>query len=122
MTGYVKEFREKNANYFEEMINYVDAAEDKNAACKELADSFTEAVFQHFQVKGKIKGRTQADMNFYMIYYVFPSILLTEHASAKEIADAVCNAWGTKFKDSKIGYTTYEDLYGAFREKIFGIF
>ena len=132
----MKGFREKYGHYFTEMTAYVEnavkglgeeaeesaMAEKKNAACMEIADTFIKAVQEKFQVNGKMKGRTQADLNFFMIYYVFPAILLTEHESAKEIADAICNLWGASFKDSKIGYTTYDSLYGAFREKIFGIF
>ena len=34
--------------------------------------------------KGKIwTGAIQTDLNFFMIYYVFPAILLTEHDDAK---------------------------------------
>ena len=57
-----------------------------------------------------------------MIYFVFPAILLTEHESANDIADAICKKWGETFKDSKIGYTTYDKLYESFRNQIFGIF
>lgn len=57
-----------------------------------------------------------------MIYYVFPTILGTEHEYAKLIADSICSAWGKRFKESQIQYTDYDTLYGSFREKIFGIF
>ncbi len=117
-----KQFREKNGHFFDEITSFVEAADEKDSALKTIADTFTDRVQEHMQVNGKIKSRTQADMNFMMIYYVFPSILMTEHANAKEIADAICEAWGKKFKDSKIGYTTYEKLYDSFRQKIFGIF
>ena len=64
----------------------------------------------------------QTDLNFFMIYYVFPTILGTEHEYAKLIADSICSAWGKRFKESQIQYTDYDTLYGSFREKIFGIF
>lgn len=119
----MKEFRDKNGHYFAEMTAHVESADaDKGTACREIADVFVKAVQEKYQTNGRIKGRTQADLNFYMIYYVFPAILLTEHENAKEIADAICEKWGKNFKDSKIGYTTYDSLYGSFREKIFGIF
>lgn len=72
--------------------------------------------------KGKIDSAVQTDLNFFMIYYVFPAILLTEHDDAKLIADHLCSRWGEKFKNSKIQYTDYDSLYVSFREKIFGIF
>lgn len=117
----MKDFREKYGYYFSEMTDYVDAAEDKSEAVGIWADTFIEAVFQRFQVKGKVNGRVQTDLNLFMIYYVFPSILLTEHENATEIADVLCNKWGKKFKDSKIGYTTYDSIYSSFKESILGI-
>lgn len=118
----MKEFQTKYDHYFEEMTRYVEGAENKEQAVGEVADSLIHQVKSRFEVKGKIKPRTQVDMNFMMIYFVFPAILLTEHEDAKLIADAICSTWGSSFKDSKIGYTTYEHLYETFREKIFGIF
>lgn len=119
------EFREAYGHYFQEMLEYTDAKEgkeEKEEAVGKIAEVFVEKVDKAAQVKGKINGRKQADMNFFMIYYVFPAILLTEHEWADAIADAICKRWGAVFKDSKIGYTTYDKLYDSFRNKIFGIF
>lgn len=118
----MKEFREKNGHFFSDMVAYVEQAEDKQQAAQEVAASFVDRVKNHYTVKGKIGGRTQADLNFFMIYYTFPAILLTESEDAKAVADAVCSEWGNKFKDSKIRYADYEKIHGGFREKILGIF
>ena len=112
--SHMKEFRERNGHFFREMIRYVEQSEDREAAAKEVADVFTDAVKETFSVRGKIRGRTQVDLNFFMIYYVFPAILLD--------AGSIRDAWEAKFKDSRIQYTDYDKIYGAFREKIFGIF
>ena len=69
-----------------------------------------------------MNGRTQADLNFFMIYYVFPAILLVENENVTLIADAIRDEWRKAFKNSQISYTDYESLLGSFREKIFGIF
>ena len=95
---------------------------DKEQAAQDVAEAFVAAVKSYAEVKGKIGGRKQADMNFFMIYYVFPAILLTEHENADDIAKTICKKWGKTFKDSNIGYTTYEKLNKSFRNKIFGIF
>ena len=100
----------------------MEQAEDKEKAAKEIAVSFVDQVEGHFKVNGKIGGRTQADLNFFMIYYTFPAILLSAGENGKMIADAVCGQWGERFKDSKIGYADYDTIYKGFREKIFGIF
>ena len=102
-------FIENHGHYFREMTEYTD---------------FTDKVYDAYvsPKKGKIDSAIQTDLNFFMIYYVFPAILLTEHDDAKLIADHLCSRWGEKFKNSKIQYTDYDSLYVSFREKIFGIF
>lgn len=119
------DFREKNGHYFDEMTAYVGSVEDeqgKKTAAEEVAKVLTEAVYNHFQKKGKMNGRVQADLNFFMIYFVFPALLLTDHADATLLADTICSKWGSTFKNSNIGYTTYQKLYDSFRNKILGIF
>ena len=115
-------FRERNEGILREMTDYVDAAEDKDAAAKQLAQAFTGRVREAFQVKGKIRSRRQADLNFFMIFYVFPAILLTNHPEAKRIADAVRDSWRSTFQDSNIDYRDYDTIYNSFNEKILGIF
>ena len=70
------EFLERNGHYFQEMAEYVARAEDKEAAAREIGECLVKAVNDHFSnKKGKIDSRTQVDLNFFMIYYVFPSVL-----------------------------------------------
>lgn len=115
-------FREAYGHYFSEMAEHVEAAEDKESAAKEVAMDFVDRVERNYAVKGKINGRVQADLNFFMIYYTFPAILMTGSAHAKMAADATCSEWGSRFVSSKISYADYDTIYGGFREKIFGIF
>lgn len=115
-------FCEKNGHHFSEMVDYIDQKEDKVAAATEIAVEFTNAVENKFSKNGKMKGRTQADLNFFMIYYVFPSILMTNHLHAELLAQSICNEWGRKFKDSNIGFANYDKIYESFKNKIFGIF
>ena len=107
--------------YFLEMETYM-SENDSQTAAKEISQVFVDAVKERYEVKGKIKGYVQADLNLFMIYYVFPTILKRDHEHAKLLADTLCETWGSSFKDSKIGYTDYDSLYKSFREKIFGIF
>lgn len=124
--GYIQnmeEFRNKHGHYFDEMVSLVDSADDKAQAAKEIADNFTGKVKQaNLNRFGRVMGKTQADLNLFMVYYVFPAILLTENQSAKEVCDAICTSWALTFPKNNIGYTTYEALVPQFKEKIFGIF
>lgn len=116
-------FRQKNGHYFTEMTEYVEESASKEQAAQEIGECLVRTVKERFAgKKGKIDARTQADLNFFMIYYVFPAILDTGHEDAEVIADGICKVWGKSFKESNIRYTDYETLYNSFREKIFGIF
>ena len=117
-------FIENHGHYFREMTEYTENASDKETAAKELAVDFTDKVYDAYvsPKKGKIDSAIQTDLNFFMIYYVFPTILKLESPDSKLIADSVCKVWSQTFKDSDIQYTDYDTLYASFREKIFGIF
>lgn len=119
---YMEEFRDKYGHFFTEMTSYVEGADDPGTAASEIAISFVDSVQNRYTVKGKIKSRTQADLNFFMIYYTFPAILLTKSPTSTLIADTICAEWGKRFKNSNIGYTTYEKIHDSFRTKILGIF
>ena len=116
-----EEFREKHGHFFEEMAAYTAQAEDKEKAAREIGKCIADAVQKKFSNKrGKIGGRTQIDLNFFMIYYVFTNILRCGE-EGQIIADGVCAVWKETFKDGDIKYTDYDTLYNSFREKIFGI-
>lgn len=115
-------FQEKNGHFFQEMIQYTEKSEDKETAAREIAERFTDAVWDSFSKNGKIRSITQADLNLFTIYYVFPAILLTGSDDATMIADHIRDAWTAKFKDSNIQYMDYDKIYESFQEKIFGSF
>lgn len=120
----MEQFLKKYGSYFAEMARFLDDTQDKDIAVKELAKEFVGAVEKRFATgkKNRIPSYVQADLNLFMIYYVFPGILKTDYENASMIADGICTEWGETFKDSKIGYTDYDTLYQSFKEKIFGIF
>ncbi len=119
----MEEFLDRYGHYFREMTLLTEDADDKEAAAEEIARTFADHVEQKFMSpkKGRIDGVVQLDLNFFMIYYIFPAILKTEHEDAKLIADHIRDEWSRRFKDSDIQYTDYDSIYAAFREKIFGI-
>ncbi len=118
----MKSFREGQGHFIEEMIRYVNSSDDAKQAAVAIGTEFADGVFDAFSRNGKIPGRKQADLNFFMIYYVFPAILLTGDTYADEICTGIKDAWNARFRDTNIGYTDYDTLYNSFRNKIFGIF
>lgn len=117
----MKAFREKNNEFFFQLMDQLKIG-NKEVIAQHLSNSFVAAVKQLFEKRGKIKGRVQMDLNFFMIYYVFPAMLMTQSEDARLMADTLCETWGNSFKDAKIGYTDYDKLHESFKEKIFGIF
>ncbi len=120
----MEQFLKKNDHYFQEMTEYMDATDEKEKAAGEIAAILGQCVEDTFGkgAKKKIPSSTQADINFFMIYYVFPAILKTGHGDCRLLADGICTEWKERFKNSAISYTDYDSLYGAFKEKVFGIF
>ncbi|MDE7206420.1 MAG: hypothetical protein K2N90_04570 [Lachnospiraceae bacterium] len=114
-------FREQNEHFFQEMIQYVEKKENKEEAAKEMAQILASAVEKRFSAKGRIKPYKQADVNLFMIYYVFPTILLMESEYSDLIAGSIRDLWKSRFRDSNIEYTTYDELYNSFQERILGI-
>lgn len=120
----MEQFLTTYGHYFQEMVTLAEEAEDKEAMTEKIARTFADSVEKKFisPKKGRIENVVQLDLNFFMIYYVFPAILLTEHEDSEMVADHIRDEWGRRFKDSNIQYTDYDSMYSAFREKIFGIF
>jgi len=116
-------FQEKNGAILQEMTGFVEQAEDRPAAAGQVAKGLADAVEARFAKRGKINGRSQMDINLFMIYYVFPAILMTRSECAQPLADAIRDEWRVRFRDSaQLDYTTFEEISSTFQEKILGLF
>ena len=80
---------------------------------------FCQDVHEEFKKFGKVRGAQLMNLNYFMIYYIFPSILL-EKENGAEICDVLRDTWNDFFK-SNINYTDYDSLMSGFQTKIFGI-
>lgn len=118
----MSDFQNAQGHFFEEMITLVENSENKAVTVKEIADVYVEAIARKYAVKGKFKPRMEADLNLFMIYYVFPAILLTESKYAVVLSDGIRDAWRIRTNNNRFQYTDYYKIYDSFREKIFGIF
>lgn len=121
----MKEFQERCGHYFTEMTGYTSESDEKDKAADEIAVTFVNAVKERFSGKhgpgkGKISGRKRLDLSFFMVYYVFPAILLTGHPDAELIAQHLQEEWN-KEMEQNLTYTDYDTIRGAFQEKLFGL-
>ena len=121
----MEQFQEKNRALLAQMLGFVEQAEEqrRGEAAAQVAKAFADAVEARFAKRGTISGRSQMDINLFMIYYVFPAILLSGSECAVPLADAIRDEWRGRFRDSaQIGYTTYEEISSTFQEKFLGLF
>lgn len=117
----MERFRREQGHLIDEMLAAVRNADDEAEAIARIGASFAARTDEAFFAGRKRNGRKMADLHFFMIYYVFPAILLTEEECAQRFCDGLKDAWNAGF-GSNISYTTYENLCDTFRNKIFGIF
>lgn len=119
----MEQFREKNQETLAEMTGLVEQGTDREEVAAQVAKALADAVENRFAKRGKISGRSQMDINLFMIYYVFPAILLTQSECAVPLADAIREEWRGRFRDSaQLQYTTFEEISSTFQEKILGLF
>lgn len=86
---------------------------------EEQCQLFCEDVFENYKKFGKVRGGDQMNLNYFMIFFVFPTILSNEE-NGEAICDVLRDTWNKRF-DCNVNYTDYDSLYDGFRTKIFGI-
>ena len=98
------EFRKIHGHYFEEMNALAVGSDDTKAAVEEIADTFVNSIFAAYSKNGKMRGTTEVDLSMFMIYYVFPAVLLLETDESIIIADAIKAAWAVRFNNPNFDY------------------
>lgn len=112
-------YREKYGHFYTEMINAVEGSEDETNVANEIADCFVKQVFDGFAKNGKVGSGKVLDLNFMMVYYFFPGLLLTGSDKATVVADAIKAKWNATF-NCGIEYGTYDFIMEGFKKKLFG--
>ncbi|MBR4707237.1 MAG: hypothetical protein IKP29_04195 [Pseudobutyrivibrio sp.] len=99
-----------------ELLGDLVAASDVAASSKE----FCQGVTDEFKRFGKVRMGDLMNLNYFLIYYIFPAILKNEGENGASICDTLRDTWNSHF-NSKINYTDYNTLMEGFQTKIFGI-
>lgn len=97
-----------------EYLNPFLETEDLEGAAKDFCQQVTE----EFKKFGKVRAAELMNLNYFMIYFVFPSLL--EKEDGVRICDIIRDVWNQHFK-ANINYTDYETLKAGFQTRIFGI-
>ena len=124
LTGFNRAKYIKNMQVFKE--KYKDALTELYRQSKEEYRSFCEAVYKRYSFMGKVGKMKKKDLNLFMIYYIFPSMLLIgEDNAEKEMAHTGCDSlletWNSVF-DTDISYLEYPVIIEGFNDKLFGVF
>ena len=124
LTGFNRAKYIKNMQVFKEKYN--DALTELYRNSKEEYRSFCEAVYKRYSFLGKVGKMKKKDLNLFMIYYIFPSMLLKgEDNAEKEMAHTGCDSllktWNSVF-DTDISYLEYPVILEGFNDKLFGVF
>ncbi len=114
-------FRKKFRPVVLEMLELIRQAPDAKEAAQDVADQFLEIGCQKCKKWGKLRKSVKVDMGMYMIYFLFPSILLEEDEYGKQLCDAVRDNWRSRSENSVYEYGTYEEIYEGFKERLLGI-
>ncbi len=114
--------RENHGHYFKEMTELMEKAEDKEKMSSEIATAILDAADKKLRRWGRIPGYAEVNLTFFMIYYIFPAILLEESPYSTALADALQEAFRKRFKNENIRYADYQTIHDGFNEKILGLF
>ena len=114
--------RENYGHYFKEMTELMEKAEDKEKMSAEIATAILDAADKKLRRWGRIPGYAEVNLTFFMIYYIFPAILLEESPYSTALADALQEAFRKRFKNENIRYADYQTIHDGFNEKILGLF
>ena len=107
-----------NSNRYAYLKDLVDAGDDN---LQTQAQSFCEEVTSAFKKFGKVRGGDLMNLNYFMIFYVFPAIQQNEEKEKSiRICDILRDTWNQHFK-SNISYADYDTLLEGFQTKIFGV-
>lgn len=116
------EFERKYGDYFSEMQEYAEQAEDQKMAADEIGECISQAMLRSCANKrGKLDARTRSELSLFMVYYVFPAILKLGE-TGPVIADGVLASCRKGLKNRDLQYVDYDTIYHGFTEKILGLF
>ena len=124
LTGFNKAKYIKNMQVFKE--KYKDMLIALSKESEEGYRSFAEAVYNRFSFMGKVGKMKKKDLNLFMIYYIFPAMLLIgQDNNEKEeyvlSCDKLLETWNSVF-ETDISYLEYPTILEGFNDKLFGVF
>lgn len=117
---YMDMFRERYGDIIDEYLVQLANSDAPEQSAETIAKTVVDQIFDKFSKRGKLKKTVMMEKELFMIYYLFPAILLTDDVNAKLLCDKIRDGWNARF-NKNIDYTTYDVIYSGFVTKIFGV-
>ena len=115
-------YKREFGHFFDEMNEYIENSEDRQAAYDEISNIICDAVkTKYTKFFGRISGRVILDLSFHLLFFVFPTILAYEKDYSAEFANRLREIWNERFKQTIVECADYTTLHDSFNEKFFGI-
>lgn len=122
---FLKKFDDESYKYNMELFRkkwneiFVDTVLARNYEAD--STSFVQQVKSIYARFGKISKSRKQELGLFMIYYVFPAILLTEQEDASKLCDALVAIWNAEM-ETNITYEGYNEISSSFNDKLLGMF
>ncbi len=114
-------FKEVYGKYVDDLLTRIGGSTDAAKEEETVAASFAGKVWDIYSKNGKMKMNLLMDLNFIMIYYIFPYLLKSGDENASHFAQTLKNKWN-EVMGSNISYAPYEEIAEGFKKKLFGFF
>lgn len=116
-----RHFRDRYGHMLNEALEALKDDEDISKAMDETAVSLSELVWERYSKNGRMKNAVSMDINFVMIYYIFPYLLEQTQCGGPEFAERLRLKWNEIHK-CNISYAPYDEIYRGFKKRLFGYF
>ncbi len=115
-------FYEKHNVFFSSLLSAIENSDNKEEVSNDISMRFIEAVRSTYgNKKGVIKSYFLADINMFMVQYIFPSIMKVESEYSLLLVESLRENWSATFKGSNLQHTTFETIFSGFKNKFLGI-
>lgn len=115
-------FRNRYGGLITDAINAMPEEDEEalKAAMSETAGDMAASILSEYGKRNKVSPNTLMDLNFMMIYYIFP-FLLKSGEKGESFAAVLKDKWNETL-GCNISYAPYEEIMAGFRKKLFGFF
>ena len=117
-----KKYCDTNKQIFDEINSELEGKDEEIVTSynSDFAEKFVgifKAEYDQISKKGK-KSSYVTNHNSPLVIYIFPAIISYSAKWCRPLVEAIVAEWNKNFKETSIGYGTYEDIKSGFKTKL----